>query len=1408
HVYASLEDVESISEAAVRITYLVGECANTALYLLSDDQATLQRVTTVQPDDELTPPTLSTPFPPAWNQIFDSECAAARLVTSPLVIPLSAGSRAIGALVLTKARHETGPQPVNTALLQSIANSTAVALDRARFVAEQTKRQIEVHGDATPGGDNFATEISDPEHSQRRRATALQGVADALNQTDSLAELLPLFAARTAEALSASRVSIYVYSQSRDKVLIHYRHGETPAERERSAHIDPLPPAALLKERILIDSKRVITDPALLNDDSAVPSSVAALAPLLAQGEVVGALYVRRLGGAEFDSMEISLLMAIGGQGGMAVQRARLAESSQRQAEHLRLLNQIGQTLASSLDFDELCATMHEQIARVMAADAFLVALYDANLEQLNFIYMAEAGKRFPAELLPLDERPASYVARTRQSLLIASAEDPHWNLITLFGEDTKKPVSGIFVPIVHDNAVVGVLSTQSPRPAEYGPDDLSTLETIAQQAAPIFAHARLLATTVSEKVAAERHVATLSAVLGITRSLATVPTVSEMLDVMATQLAALVPFDGLAVYVRPDEGPPYALFVRDLDRGETEVEWNLMPGDSPFAEVFSHGEASLLNDTSLGCWRPDPTGPARRGRLMLLPMTIGDQVTGLLTLRRSPGIPFSDDEFALCRLVAAQTAVAVRDNALIAHTTAARLRAQRHAANLEAILATTQAIATQSNLDDTLGTLANHLEVLIPHARLIICNLDSETNQFTPRISRPRGDITAPSWHLPRDRGVIARVARGLQPAMINDAHLDPDSYYPPGFPRGVENEHFLVAPLVTSNRCFGVIVLDRSADDRFTDEEYTTFTILAGHANIALQASLLLDTERSRRRQALALVDVAASLNQAASLDDVMLHLRTAVSTVVGVEHCSIRVYDAAAAQVIASSGIAESDLGHHGIGPNVPRQISAVEQQLIATGQPMVGAALREALADTVDDGHTRWRGLMALPLRFGAQVQGVMYLWSKRLSNPDTSVIGDFDTEELALLEAIGGQAGVAIERARLHAETERQVAELRVLGGVNNAITRSLELREVIRVALQEIQEVVPYANALVTVWDEASKELRIAEAHGSQMEHLRDKVVPLDISVNGQVFQTGEVRRGVTGDGTPVYSVTPEPPGAYFLSVPLQINPQVIGTLYVDRDQHGPFSQRDEALFRLLAGQLALGIQRIQIFAVAIAARKRSERQAERLETVLSNSQRLALQRDLPATLRTFTEGLERLAPYSSCAVFRVDEELRQLLKIEERTIEGRGIAVERLDYNEGITGLVAASREALCISHAENDARMRYTPDTPEDRAFYQTHGVHLMAVPLLVEGILVGATTILREAREPFTDEEFAAVRVYAVQAAAAIRNAELHRRNRDLYFSGVRALASAVDAKDAHTCGHSQRVSGYARQIANTM
>ena len=404
---------------------------------------------------------------------------------------------------------------------------------------------------------------------------------------------------------------------------------------------------------------------------------------------------------------------------------------------------------------------------------------------------------------------------------------------------------------------------------------------------------------------------------------------------------------------------------------------------------------------------------------------------------------------------------------------------------------------------------------------------------------------------------------------------------------------------PLVVPGSPIGALELVRLGAQGFTDEEVTVFQVLSGQAEVAIQASLLVTEERKRHRFTKVLVDAAAALNEANTLEEVMRGATEAAADAVSVSRAALYLYDDTGEHTAAWHSIHLDDEHDFAEFAKLSPRDVPVEREILQTCRPVVRERLAALHAERPDLNSPQQRGGAAIPLHVGDRVQGVLYIWEDL---PSDLPARDFDPDEMSLLEAICDQAGVAAERARLHADTERRIAQLRAIEGVTAAVTRTLDLRPMLRETLDRVAEALAGELSVVALPEGDPPILRVAECSGERGADFLGLELPPDKSVNGRVFATGKAVRGHEGDGNPFL-----PPGGranfirYYLGAPLQIEGRTIGTLQVLRSAPGPFTASDEELLRLIAGQLAVGIERARMFGIAVAARERSERQAEQV---------------------------------------------------------------------------------------------------------------------------------------------------------------------------------------------------------------
>jgi sigma-B regulation protein RsbU (phosphoserine phosphatase) len=224
---------------------------------------------------------------------------------------------------------------------------------------------------------------------------------------------------------------------------------------------------------------------------------VHASTPLRVGERILGILNVAAPSWESFNERNLTLLNSVGGQMGVALERARLYDllQDQRLHEQAALLDFTNQLL-SRLDLEELMAYLVNEVCSLLQVDACALLLPDEE-DPAYLRFAAATGWRSEPVLegrrIPADKRSGSgQVMHTQKPIVLEEVElkDPApWMAGWLPVEEFR---AAAIIPLIADGRSIGALVVDNREPQSFSQSEIGFLQLMANQAAIALEKARL----------------------------------------------------------------------------------------------------------------------------------------------------------------------------------------------------------------------------------------------------------------------------------------------------------------------------------------------------------------------------------------------------------------------------------------------------------------------------------------------------------------------------------------------------------------------------------------------------------------------------------------------------------------------------------------------------------------------------------------------------------------------------------------------------------------------------------------------------------------------------------------------------------------------------------------------------
>ncbi len=834
---------------------------------------------------------------------------------------------------------------------------------------------------------------------------------------------------------------------------------------------------------------------------------------------------------------------------------------------------------------------------------------------------------------------------------------------------------SEMALPLISRGQVIGAMTIQSARPADFAHEDITVLQTMTDQLATAIENARLIEAT-------RRRAEEMTALNELSQALTTRLDVDGVVEEAYRQISRVM--DTTDFYISLyDPAKNEVTFPIEVMNGKLAKTSSAMRANEGFTGYLIRTRKPLLiqnsgpdQEAKLGIenvtFRPGQWAVCWLGT----PLLVGDRMLGTIAVMSySDPQAFGEHDRDLLTAIASQVAIAIQNARLFDET---RER-NTELATLNAIISSaSQTLDLRALLD---MVLRQTLQVFGFDGGLI--TMYNETRHKLERVVRtglPGSIPDDPSEGL--ENSLCAYVFNSKQALVIED--------FRHGAPIDVSGEiesgyySYIGVPLEVKGRMLGTWCGFRKIAGPFSKNTPALLQTVGHQIGFTIENARLFEQTQSARQQAELRVREMETLNrftrEVSSTLDLNHVLDALVNTLdqdMDFSHISLDLIDEPANAVRTVRAIGSAS-GMNGLVRPLDQLQNDITIDVARKGQ----IEIIDEWDDRFDrelferEGHAKLIRAF-VPLLLHDQALGVLEVGYQRGERA-----GILD-EEINLLRSLADQVAMAVENARLFEQTQARAQELVILNEMSRTLSAVLDREAAIKNVYQNTSRLMDTTNFYVALYDPQNDEVSFPfYAEGERIRALAGRrrtgkgMTEYVIRTRQPLFIEENVNQrlaelGIESIGTDSQS---------WLGAPMLVGDQVIGVIAVQSYTTARlYNQHHRDLLTAIAGQVAIALQNAQLFE---EARLRAEEMAALNELAQALASRLSVDQVLEQVHRGVSRLLDTTNFYIS--LYNPDKnEVTFPINVTESVVDKQ---ITAMPADQGLTGYIIRTRRPLLI--------------------------------------------------------------------------------------------------------------------------
>jgi GAF domain-containing protein/CheY-like chemotaxis protein len=1267
---------------------------------------------------------------------------------SLIYVPFGTGLQVNGYFSLQNFERENAFTESDVRLLQTLAGSMGIAIENARLFGAERQRAAEL--------------------------SAISTVSQALVVETEVDSMIQLIGSQMREIFEADIVYVALLDQQTNLIHFPYQVGESfttlkLGEGLTSRIIQSGEPLLINKD---IKERRAEMGTSLVGRESLSYLGV----PIKSGRETIGVLSVQSTTEeGVFDDNDRRLLTTIAANAGAAIHTAQLHAETQRRAQEMATLAEIGSDIAATRELEPVLEKIASHAKDILRVRDIVIYLREADGDIFRApVAIGTYTEEVKANPVHIGVGLTGNILKSGVPEYVNHpSRDPRVTHVPGTPVEEDEFEAMMVAPLVSRGQTIGALTAWRPHvDGLFTQPDLDFLVSVARQTAIAIESARLYLET-------QRRAREMSALVEVGRDISASLDAETVLEGIATHAKELLNGNLSALFLPEQEGQIFRAIAAVGEEAEELRNDTIRLGEGLLGDIALTKVGEIVNDTNA-----DPRTILIQGteeepdeHLIAVPLLANDELKGLMAVwRNGKGNEFVEAELEFLNGLARQAVIAVQNAQLFAETTET-LEQQTATSEILQVIA-----GSPTDIKPVLDAVAKNAARLCDANDVQVYSVDKDmlrqVTHFGPLPALQDGET------LPLVPGLVTgRAVLEKRTIHIADMHELSETEFPVSLQlqKRLGHRTAISTPLVREGNAIGAIVVRRNEVRPFTEKQIALLQTFASQAVIAIEnvrlfnetQSLLKETEQ-RAAELQFINNIGQTLTEELDLNAMIESVGDKLRESLMVKNIGIGVYD-------QKNNIMQSPYAYRD-GKRLtlePFALNDFNIRVSKMGKTLVVNQDADKFwlklgAISADDQSPK--SFVMVPLMAGKELVGGITIQDFERENA-------FSDLSVGLLETIASNMGTAIQNVRLFEETNQRAAELSILNSVGEAMGQSLDVKTVTHVVGEKVLGIFKADVVDIILYESNARLLHLAYSYCDGQYFENEPAWELGEGLTSKVILTRQPlllnsAQEMTKHGAAAYVTAPvgERDSESYMGVPIVVGDKVLGVVDVQSYRPNTFNEDNVRLLSTLSSNMGVAIENARLFDETQDLLNETEQRAAELQIINSVQEGLASKLDIQAIYDLVGDKIREIFDAQSVVIVSYDHK-DQITTTQYSYEKGKRFYPAPGPFS-GPAGQIISTRQPILNNHV--------TLEVIAQAGGVVTEGTEVpksvILVPMIVGGTVNGMVTIQNIDRfDAFSDSDVRLLQTLANSMSVALENVRL-------FNEAQTAKAAAEQANEA--------------------